>query len=90
MTGEARMKTVIVNVCKSALVLASTFAPFLVVFGVLATHPHRAYLERNFTDLLSWIWLMFLAAMMLGLYYWTVYLIIHAFNHARTASSRNA
>lgn len=84
------MKAVIVSVCKSAVVLASTFAPFLVVIGVLLTHPHRAYLERNLTDMLSWIWLIFWSAMVLGLYFWTVHLISHATDHDRSASSRNS
>ncbi len=81
------MKTEIMAVSKWGLVLASVFAPFLLVLSMLLAHPvvERIYLETNLRDALSWIWLMLAAAMMLGVYFLTAYVAFDAFKHERPA-----
>jgi len=62
-------------------VLASVFAPFLVVLNVLPTHRVGVYLEASTRGALSWIWPMLVAAMMLGIYFLTPYMAFNAFEH---------
>ncbi len=78
------MKTSIIAALRWGIVLASVFAPFLVVFSVLLTHRSGIYLEKNITDFASWMWLMLLAAMMLGIYFLTAHFVFHAFEHEGT------
>ena len=73
------MKTGIMAALSRGVVLASMFAPFLLVLIVLLTHPsgRGIFLEKNPTNLLSWIGIMLLAAMMLGIYFLTAYMVFH-------------
>ena len=75
------MKTGIMAALRWGVVLASVFTPFLVVLNVLLTHRVGVYLEASTRDDLSWIWLMLVAAMMLGIYFLTAYVVFHAFEH---------
>ena len=75
------MNTGIMAVLRWGAVLGSVFAPFLVVLNVLLTHRVGVYLEASTRDALSWIWLMLVAAMMLGIYFLTAYVAFHAFKH---------
>ncbi len=81
------MKTGIMAALSRGIVLTSIFAPFLVVLLVLLTHPSGSgiFLEKNPTNLLSWISLMLLAAMMLGIYFLTAYMVFRAFERKRTS-----
>jgi hypothetical protein len=76
------VKTGITAVSRWGVVLASVFAPFLVVLSVLLTHHGVGiYLEANMRDALSWVWLVLCAEMMVGIYFLAAYLISHAFKH---------
>ncbi len=81
------MKTGIMAALSRGVVLASILAPFLVVLIVLLTHPSGSgiFLEKNTTNLLSWISLVLLAAMMLGIYFLTAYMVFRAFERKRTS-----
>jgi len=76
------MKTGIMAALRWGVVLASVFAPFVVVLGALLLLPSGVYIGKG-ADALDWMWLMLLAAMMLGIYYMTVYVAFHGFRHAR-------
>ncbi len=86
------MKTGIMAALRRGVVLASVFAPFLVVLIVLLTHPSGSgiFPKKNTADLLSWISLVLLAAMMLGIYFLTAYVVFHAFERKRTSRSKFA
>ena len=75
------MKTGIMVALRRGVVLASVFTPFLVVLNVLLTHRVGVYLEASISDDLSWIWLMLVGAMMLGIYFLTAYVAFYAFEH---------
>jgi drug/metabolite transporter (DMT)-like permease len=81
---EKQMKTGIMAGLRWSVVLASVFAPFVVVLAALFLLPSGVYIGKS-ADSLDWMWLMLLAAMMLGIYYLTVYVAFHAFRHARPA-----
>jgi hypothetical protein len=68
------MKSGIKAALRRGVVLASVFAPFLVIMGALLLLPSGAYIVKS-TSALDWMWIMLLAAMMLGLYYSTVYYV---------------
>ena len=68
------MKTGIGSALKWCVVLASVFAPFLVVLVALLVTPTAAHIVTG-TYALDWMWFMLLAAMILGLYFSTVYLV---------------
>ncbi len=65
------MKTAIMSVLKGTLLLASVFAPFLVLLGAYLLLPHGVYIGKS-PDALDWMWLILLAGMMLGVYFLTV------------------
>jgi len=65
------MKTAIVTLVKGAVLLASIFAPFLVVLSALFLLPRGIYIGKS-PDALDWMWLILLAFMMLGVYFLTV------------------
>jgi len=75
------VKTGIMAALTWGAVLASVFAPFLVVLNVLLTHRVGVYLEASTRGALSWIWPMLVAAMMLGIYFLTPYMAFNAFEH---------
>ena len=77
------MKSVIKASLNWGVVLASVFTPFLVVLGALFLLPSGVYIGTS-PDALDWMWLMLLGAMMLGIYFLTVYVAFHAFSHTRT------
>jgi len=79
---EKQMKTGIMAALRWGVVLASVFAPFVVVLSALLLLPSGVYIGKG-ADALDWMWLMLLAAMMLGIYYMTVYVAFHGFGHAR-------
>ncbi|MGC2463165.1 MAG: EF-hand domain-containing protein [Steroidobacteraceae bacterium] len=62
------MKTGIKAAFKCGVVLASVFAPFLVVLAALLVLPSGVQTLRS-ADALDWMWLMLLGAIMLGVYY---------------------
>ena len=71
------MKTGIKAAFKCGVVLASVFAPFLVVLAALLVLPSGVQTLRS-ADALDWMWLMLLGAIMLGVYYFLmVYLTDH-------------
>ena len=78
------MKTGILTVLKGGVVLASVFAPFLVLLGALFLLPSGVNIGRS-TDALDWMWLILLAGMILGIYYLTVYVAFHAFDRSKRA-----
>ncbi len=59
---------------KLSLVVISVFAPFLVALGALLFLPDSAQLVTS-QYALDWMWFMLLVAMMLGLYFATVYVV---------------
>ena len=65
------MNTAIVTLVKGAVLLASVFAPFLVVLSALFLLPRGIYIGKS-PDALDWMWLILLAFMMLGVYFLTV------------------
>ena len=69
------MKTGITDAFKWSVVLASVFAPFLMLLGARLILPSDVYVGKG-QDALDWMWLMMLAAMMLGIYGLTVYVAI--------------
>lgn len=78
------MKTGVNFALRSGVVLTCVFAPFLVVLGALLLLPSGVYIGKS-ADSLDWMWLMLLAAMMLGMYYLTLYVAFHATGNARPA-----
>jgi drug/metabolite transporter (DMT)-like permease len=76
------MKTGIMTALRCGVVVASVFAPFVVLLGALLLLPSGVYIGKS-ADSLDWMWLMLLAAMMLGIYYLTVYVAYHAFGYTR-------
>jgi hypothetical protein len=65
------MKTAIISVVKGAVLLASVFAPFLVLLSAWFLLPRGIYIGKS-QDALDWLWLILLAWMMLGVYFLTV------------------
>lgn len=61
----------IMTVLKGMILLASVFAPFLVMLGAYVLLPHGVYIGKS-PDSLDWMWLILLAGMMLGVYFLTV------------------
>jgi drug/metabolite transporter (DMT)-like permease len=76
------MKTGIMAALRGGVVLASVFAPFVVVLSALFLLPSGVYIGKG-ADALDWMWLMLLAAMVLGIYYLTVYVAFHGFRQER-------
>jgi drug/metabolite transporter (DMT)-like permease len=65
------MATAIMSFVKAAVLLASVFAPFLVLLGAYFLLPSGIYIGKS-PDALDWMWLILLAGMMLGVYFLTV------------------
>jgi len=59
------------TVLKGTILLASVFAPFLVLLGAYLLLPHGVHIGKS-SDALDWMWLILLAGMMLGIYFLTV------------------
>lgn len=78
------MKTGIMGALKWSVVLASVFAPFGVVLSARFILPSGVYIGKG-TDALDWMWLMLLAAMMLGIYALTVYVAFRSSGRQRPA-----
>jgi len=78
------MKTRIIDALRWGVVLTSVFAPFVVMLSALLLLPSGVYIGKG-ADALDWMWLMLLAAMMLGIYFLTVYVAFRAFGLVRAA-----
>ena len=79
------MKTGLWFALKCAVVLASVFAPFIVLAGAWLFLPSEVYIGKSSKDALDWMWLLLLGAMMLGIYFLTVYVAFRAFGLVRAA-----
>jgi len=64
------------------VVLTSVFAPFLVMASALILLPRGVYVGKS-PDTMDWMWLIFLAGMMLGIYFLTLYVAFHTFERYR-------
>jgi hypothetical protein len=70
---------------KCAVVLASVFAPFIVLAGAWFILPRGVYIGSS-KDALDWMWLIMVGAIMLGIYYFTLWVV---FEHSgRSAAPR--
>ncbi len=69
------MKNGIVAVLRGVVLLASVFAPFLVMAGAYFLLPHGVYIGKS-SDALDWMWLILLAGMMLGVYFLIVGVVL--------------
>jgi len=78
------MKTRIIDALRWGVVLTSVFAPFVVMLSALLLLPSGVYIGKG-ADALDWMLLMLLAAMMLGIYFLTVYVAFRAFGPQRSA-----
>lgn len=83
-TEENPMKTGFVGAVRWSVVLASVFAPFLVLLAALLLLPRGIYIGKA-VDSLDWMWLILLAAMIMGIYSLTVYIAFRAFAYAKRA-----
>lgn len=68
------MKTIL-TALKGMILLASVFAPFLVLAGAYVLLPHGVYIGKS-PDALDWMWLILLAGVMLGVYFLTVGVVL--------------
>ena len=70
---------------KCAVVLASVFAPFIVLAGAWLFLPNAVYIGKSTKDSLDWMWLLLLGGMMLGIYYFTLWVV---FEHSGRSAAR--
>ena len=70
---------------KCGVVLASVFAPFIVLASAWFFLPSEVYIGKNSKDALDWMWLLLLGGMMLGIYYFTLWVV---FEHAGRSAAR--
>jgi drug/metabolite transporter (DMT)-like permease len=73
------MKTGIMAALRWGVVLASVFAPFIVLASALLFLPNAVYIGKG-PDSVDWMWLIVLGGMMLGIYYFTLWV---TFEHSR-------
>jgi len=69
------MKTGLWFALKCAVVLASVFAPFIVLAGAWLFLPSEVYIGKSSKDALDWMWLILTGGMMLGIYYFTLWVV---------------
>jgi|NGEPerStandDraft_6_1074524.scaffolds.fasta_scaffold201554_1 cytochrome bd-type quinol oxidase subunit 2 len=60
---------------KSAVVLVSVFAPFIMLAAAWLLLPSEAYIAKSSKDVLDWAWLIFAGGMILGIYYFTLWVV---------------
>lgn len=81
---DTAIKTGINGALRLSVILASVFAPFLVLLAALLLLPRGIYIGKA-ADSVDWMWLILLAAMIMGIYSLTVYVAFRAFAHAKPA-----
>jgi len=69
---------------KCGVVLASVFAPFIVLAGAWFILPSGVYIG-NSKDALDWMWLIMAGGMILGIYYFTLWVV---FEHSGRSAAR--
>ncbi len=69
---------------KCGVVLMSVFAPFIVLAGAWFILPSGVYIG-NSKDALDWMWLIMAGGMILGIYYFTLWVV---FEHSGRSAAR--
>ena len=60
---------------KCAVILLCVFAPFIMLAAAWLLLPSEVYLGKSSKDALDWMWLILTGGMMLGIYYFTLWVV---------------